>query len=528
MERLTETIEKHKQLLLFCLLSVFLWGLMAHGYGFLHSSFSHDSLYEFNGDGISNYIRVQNGRFVSPVCRKLFRTDLTLTWLIGVLGLIWISLSVFLTVRIFNLESKVVVFLISGFFTANLTVSSTAATFMHDFDCDMLALLFSITAVFLWRRKKWGFAPGAVFVMLSLGLYQSYICVTITMVMLVCMMDLLDGKRCMDVLRQGLRGCAMLLLGGVIYFVIMKAVLYVSQIPMLSDVYNSLDRPLKVVEKSWFDIRYLAKETYQIFFERVVDVLSPFPAVTRAGTLILLAITGGMLGIGLLSKRVHPAEKILLLVLTALLPLAMNLMHLITLGSASHELMIYAYWLVYLLPLLLGERLLRWIAQMAVGNETVHRAALRICRASQLVCMLAILVLSYANVQTANAMYLKKDLEQDAYLSVMTRVVYRMEEEEAYIPGETPVVIVGLPQQLNEVIPGFEPYRKPNGMWMSDVLNYGDAGHWAAYFKYVLLNPAKIVSGGDMYDDPRVQALPCYPAQGCVSMIDGTLYVKLG
>lgn len=137
------------------------------------------------------------------------------------------------------------------------------------------------------------------------------------------------------------------------------------------------------------------------------------------------------------------------------------------------------------------------------------------------------LLLVCGNVQTANVMYLKKDMEQDAYLSMMTRVVYRMEETEGYVPGETPVVMVGLPQQINEVIPGFEAYRKPNGMWMSDVLNFGDVGHWSAYFKYILQNPARIVDGGSLDTDPRVEAMPCYPARSCTELIDGTLVVKL-
>ena len=176
--------------------------------------------------------------------------------------------------------------------------------------------------------------------------------------------------------------------------------------------------------------------------------------------------------------------------------------------------MIYAYWLIYLLPLLLLPRL-PW-DKLAKPISWVKP-----------VCAGLIVVLICAQVQVANVLYLKKDLEQDAYLSVMTRVIYRMEETQGYVPGETPVVMVGLPQQLNDTIPGFEAYRKPNGMWMTDVLNYGDSGHWAAYFKYILLNPAKIVSGGKMTDDPRVQALPCYPAQGCTAIIDGTLFVKL-
>ncbi|MDO5546492.1 MAG: glucosyltransferase domain-containing protein [Eubacteriales bacterium] len=525
MNLLSDTIDKNKKTLLICLISVFLWGLAAHNYGFVHSSFSHDSLYEFNGDGLSNYIRLINGRFLSPVCRKLFRTDLTLPWLIGVLGLLWIALSVFFTAKLFRLEHPVLLVVLSGFFAANLTVSSTIATFIHDFDCDMLALLFSVLAVFCWQKGKWGFLPGAVFVMCSLALYQSYICVSITLVMLVCMMALLDSEGLGTVLIRGLRGCAMLLLGGGLYYVALKIVTQVMQVSLMTDAYNSLDRPLQIVNMSWFDIKYTLKETYTIFFERLTQVLSPFPVVTRRVTKMLLRLSVVLLAADILLGRVRLGQTLLLLVLTALLPLGMNLMHLMTLGGTSHELMIYAYWLTYLVPLLLGHRLIR---HFETWEGKWKARTLPVSRWIQAASIVMVLVLVCGNVQTANVLYLKKDMEQDAYLSVMTRVVYRMEETEGYVPGETPVVMVGLPQQINEVIPGFEAYRKPNGMWMSDVLNFGDAGHWSAYFKYILQNPSTIVAGDQLYTDPRVEAMPCYPAQGCTALIDGTLVVKLG
>lgn len=524
MNLLSDRTDRNRKTLLICLISVFLWGLAAHNYGFVHSSFSHDSLFEFNGDGLSNDIRLINGRFLSPVCRKLFRTDLTLPWLTGVLGLLWIGLAVFFTAKLFQIEHPVLLAAISGFFAANLTVSSTIATFMHDFDCDMLALLFSVLAVFCWQKAKWGFLPGAVFVMCSLALYQSYICVSITLVMLVCMMALLDGESLGAVLVRGLRGCAMLLLGGGLYFAALKVVTQLAQTTLMTGAYNSLDRPLQIVNMSWFDIKYTFKETYAIFFERLTQVLSPFPAVTRRVTKMLLGSSVVLLAANMILGRVRLGQSLLLIALTALLPLGMNLMHLITFGSASHELMIYAYWLVYLLPLLLGSRLIRHAAALGSGWKA-H--ALPVSRWLQAACVGMVLVLVCGNVQTANVLYLKKDMEQDAYLSVMTRVVYRMEETEGYVPGQTPVAMVGLPQQINEVIPGFEAYRKPNGMWMSDVLNFGDAGHWSAYFKYILQNPAKIVDGSQLHGDPRVEALPCYPAQGCTALIDGTLVVKL-
>ena len=56
---------------------------------------------------------------------------------------------------------------------------------------------------------------------------------------------------------------------------------------------------------------------------------------------------------------------------------------------------------------------------------------------------LAVLTLLFDRGIYANQIYLKKDLEYDTTLSVMTRVVDRIEQVEGYIPGETPVKFLG-------------------------------------------------------------------------------------
>lgn len=56
-----------------------------------------------------------------------------------------------------------------------------------------------------------------------------------------------------------------------------------------------------------------------------------------------------------------------------------------------------------------------------------------------------IAALVWGNIQTANALYLKKDLERQATLSRMTELCLRLDQTEGYVPGETPVVFIGLP-----------------------------------------------------------------------------------
>ena len=71
--------------LLFALTATFFWGLLAHAYCFFGNSFSHDSLNEFHGAILGNDIKLTSGRIFVPLYRDLFRSDVTLPWLLALL-----------------------------------------------------------------------------------------------------------------------------------------------------------------------------------------------------------------------------------------------------------------------------------------------------------------------------------------------------------------------------------------------------------------------------------------------------------
>ena len=120
-------VEESKKWLYFSVFAVFFWGILAHGYRFAHDSFTHDSLSEFNGIFYGNAIKFASGRFLVPLYRNIFRTDLTLPWLIGALSIVWLALAVFLVMRIFKVASQTVAFLIAGTYSVNISVIATTA-----------------------------------------------------------------------------------------------------------------------------------------------------------------------------------------------------------------------------------------------------------------------------------------------------------------------------------------------------------------------------------------------------------------
>ena len=515
MQTIVDTFERNKSKLYFALASTFFWGLLAHAYCFFDNSFSHDSLNELHGAIFGNNIKLVSGRIFVPLYRDLLRSDVTLPWLIGFLSLLWIGLAVFLVLRIFRVESKLTGFLVAGIFSVNISVSATAATYIHDLDCDMFALMCAVGAVWLWKERKWGVLPGAVLLTVSMGMYQSFLFVGIGLIMLVCILDLLDGARFAQVFSRGMRAVGMILLGGGGYYGALQVSQKLSGIALSSGDYNSLDLMGKLSGGTLLENLCGA---YRDFFYRLMNVYTTYPStLTKAATAALMTLVITAVVWGLMSRRLGWREKLLLLALALLLPLGLNMIYVLTLG-ASHDLMVYGIWVFYLVALLLSD----WLAKQGRGQ---------LLKWQQPFCMLMVALILYGSVQFANGMYLKKDQEYDAYLSMMTRVVDRMETCEGYTAGQTPVVFAGMPQVMNQVAPGFMDYWNVTGMLSSDVIFMPEKTRYQAYFDYVLGLPLLLAEDEiwmQLRKSQQVQDLPQYPAAGCVQLLDGVLIVKLG
>lgn len=130
----------------------------------------------------------------------------------------------------------------------------------------------------------------------------------------------------------------------------------------------------------------------------------------------------------------------------------------------------------------------------------------------------------------ANQVYLKKTLEFDSTLSVMTRVTARAEAVPAFKPGETPVALVGSIEdsELSVVHEGFEKLDALDAAANNFAATDDTGNIW--YTWEVLGYPFSLVDAytlGQLEQRDDVQAMPAFPAQDCCQMIDGTLVVKL-
>lgn len=498
-------------------LYTYLLGLAAHAYCFLNLTISHDSLRAFYIAG--KWPKASMGRIFYAAYIALTRGKIVLPWLIGILALFWISIVVYLILRMFQVEKRVFVLLVAGICVTNPSVYATAATYIHDLDANSFALLLAVSAAYLWDKamrasdKKKRFlllGIGALNLSFALGIYQSFISVTITLIILVSVQNLFNEKKSSEVLVQGLLGIGMLAVTAGLYLMEVKAFTHFTGISILdNDSYNGLGNMSQVLSGDIFGKIFDTYESFVNAFKNLILTSEPVNLLLVVqGILILCVAVIALLGL----KKLGWKSRGLLVILGILLPFGMNISSFLSNGM-YHVLMQYAVWFVYLLALLF----VWWISK----EKNIPDAAKKGLGIVVLVCISLTIV---ENVQTSNTIYVKKNLESQSTLSYMTRVADRMEEEEEYIPGETPVVLIG-EYAVGNSMTGFEKYEVITGVEYKSPITFYDT--YKDYFRYVLGRPISLEDAAGFEADERVVEMPTFPKEGSIAMIDGTLVVKL-
>lgn len=520
MRRLNVFTKNNKNLILSSLAFTFIWGLVAHAYMFFNNNLSHDSLAEINGELYSNIWKIQAGRIFVPVYRLLTHSNIALPWLIGFFALLWIGLSVFLVAKTFNIKSNPIIFLVSAIFAANITVTATAASYIHDLDCDMFALLLSVLSVYLWNKFKNGFLLGSVCLTLSLGLYQSYVSVAITLVLFVLISSALNNTKTKELLIKGIKSIAMFLLSGAIYAISIKVIPSILNITLSSGSNNSIDSLGKL------SFTTIIPQIIKAYYNCVYQFLTPaysFPEISvRIISVIIFMLITVLAFVKLFNKNISIANKILFIVFIGLTPLAMNITSVLSSGMI-HTLMTYSFWLFYLLAIILS---LEFINKHHVSdNKKTY-----ISKAPLLLTSICILLVFINNIQVSNSIYFKKDLEHEATQSLFVNINYDLNNYDSYIAGETPVVFINEPSCLKSSIPGFEKFERIIGAKSTYGLYYSQKNRIQMYFDYYLITPILLAEDEywyEMRENEQVKEMADYPAKGSISTIDGVVVVKL-
>lgn len=493
------------------------FSLLAHGYRYLSPSFSGDSM--LLSQVSEEAYQTSLGRFLQPVYWQI-RGYITAPLTIGLFATVFLALSALIIVHLLRIRRPVCIALVCGVLTANETLAVSNATYLPWTDVYALALLLSLMGVYAFFEIRRGWLLTPVFYCLSLGLYQSYLPAASTMVILLLLVRLIRGESVKRVWQQGAASIALLVAGLVLYAAVLRLVLALTGGSASGD-YNGVARlSLFSLEA----IPWLLEATYFTPI-RLLFILSDTPVmtwhITTVPRLLNIALFGAAAVLLLLrAKGLRASGFLTLAFLIGVLPLGMNFIQFVSHGIAS-GLTIYSYNLLYLLPAALLDDL------DAGTLPRLPRAVSRVFGGVSLACLCLFLAL---NIRTSNEMALKRDLEYSATTAAMSRLLDQAERTQGYVPGETPVVLIGMlpSSSISMERPGFEALARAQGMRYTYGAAYETANYW--YLQMALGEPINLVSHEErarLSASEPAQSLPAFPQEGCCAMIDGTLFVRI-
>ncbi len=504
------------------LLYTFLLGFFAHGFLLVNISVSHDAVFDFYDALPAHQHQIGLGRILEPLYREVTASGLLMPWSLGIVAFFWLGLAVFLVCKLFDLFDRTEVLLTAGIMTVNISVTAIGAAYTPWLAADMFALLLATAGVYFWNlylkeHRIRNLAFGMMAVVMSLSIYQCYLAVTVVLMILLSMQNLIKKDGAMRVFQDGCAGIGMIAAGGIVYYFLMKFVCILAGTPLAEGEYDSVTNLWDNQESIAHRLVSCLKEEATHFFAKDENIY-PYQAVWIVNLLLACLCVFLVVRLVRLERdEFQKGEWLLLLLLTAVLPFAAYMMRL--LNPHVHDLMTYAVWLLYLVPVLLWK----WNFLKGRGRMIRQQSTAFGRRIYGAVTVLLSMILFFY-IQTDNAVYVKKDVESRATLSLMTEVMAEIDRTESYVPGETEVTFVGDIAEVLEEIPGTERIKGVSGCNKSTAITYKET--YQAYFDHVMLRDVEVVFDNVTEEKPEVIQMPSYPQTGYVQMVDQVVVVK--
>ena len=488
------------------MLAVLLLGLMAHGMQFLSLAPTHDYLFSFFEKEGEYVNALELGRYLQPVFRAVTGTAAAAPWSIGLISLGLIGLAVYGTAQMFEIRNQAAIWLLAGLMVTNQAVTATAGTYMTYLGPFCLSLTLSVFAALCWKqfretRKISHLAVGALLAAASAGLYQAYLFVTMTWILLDSLRGILKDRTARQVILDGLAGLAMVLVGVGIYFALLTPVTALTGVALKQGDYNSVSNVWQGGSSMISGLIRCYRHFILGFATEFASVLSR--PVMAAVHLTLFLLTGGMLAMHCRREKKSAGAIVLALLMLAALPLAS--LGIVIINGEMHDLMKYALCGVYLLPLM--------------GLQLTEKPGKGL--AALVAALMAVLI--FSNIQTANVLYTEKQLEFDGTFSLMTNVLGEIEKVEGYEPGVTRVLFLGYPQDVTVKLPYKDQVEHITGGEVRSAITHPTK--YGYFFRNILQRDVNVI----MEEDFRMELppMPQYPQKGSIQMVDGIVVVNL-
>ncbi|MDO4490597.1 MAG: glucosyltransferase domain-containing protein [Lachnospiraceae bacterium] len=491
-----------------CIVSVFVFGLLAHSFKFTNFIPNWDSVLNLNTD--QNKINL--GRcFLQAACSLGSYYDLP--WINGLLSLLYISLSAVCVSEVFQIRKTIPLVLLGGLMVTFPTVTSTFA-YQYTADGYFLALLCVSGATLLAvRGGKMAILPSAALLAFSLGIYQTYITFAMVLMLLFLVDQLLFQQMSIrSFWKTAGKFAATGVLGAAGYMICMKVMTALEGIGLSH--YQGIESAYSMESLNLMAAVKRALYRFLIYFLNFSEGIN----LSVLLNMILWVLLAVLLVAALVKQQLwkEPARILLILLCIGLLPLASFALYFATPDLDYHNLMRMCLCLIYMIPLIFYERM-----------EKLLPAALQMKQWSILV--LTSLVI-YNFILLANISYQKMHMAYEKSYGVAIRIADRIEQTPGatdcrkiavlgHLPGSQ-AISVNFPLDMTGITDSYI-IRKQDPEMQENVLQIFLQDYTGLSFEDTTLEEIQRIQQSEEY-----RQMGCWPEQNGILVMGDTLVIR--
>ena len=484
--------------------SSLIFGLLAHAFVITNKLPNHDDVSYLFSKGET----IRSGRWGLELLRFVI-PDYSMPWLHGIVSLLLLSISICIIVRVFQLHSRLGIILLSGLI---ISFPSQIGTFcyMYTSSCYAVAFLLSVLAVREATKDGWKhWLLSVILIVLMASVYQAYISITASLLVLLVMQELLQADRetaTLPILKRGLRYVAILLIGFELYRYSINL-----SLAIIHSTVNQYSNEAQSMAPSFPEGILVA---YRFFFFNLTSRYNMIIVSKTSRLLHFFSLFLSAVGIVWSQIRAKNLRASLLLVLCLIvLPLSICCLYIVFYWNTIHTLVLYSFFALYVLAVLAVE---------AIPQPTVKTA--------RDLLYLAVAVILGINIFFANRCYLKLFLEYENAYSLATTLVTQIRSLPGYHPDDLVVIYPSGGAALH-FAPEFGTQEEAEhdlmGIQVQLLTGYTEAD-FISRFIGAEMNIASHEQAMKEITDQDFDRMPVYPADGSVARVeDGLVFVKL-
>lgn len=454
-----------------------------------------------------DFIQIIKGNVVSPVLATLISSVL-------------LGITVIIVLETLEIKNKYFKYITAFIFAVAPNISATL-TFFYCSDAYILGMLLASLAVYLvkkYKNKRIILISGFLLAF-AMGMYQTYLSVTMCLAVATLIIDLLNKKEVKQVLINALRYIIMGIIGIALFYLISHLVVFLKNLTVAS--YSGAD---KIGLSTLLSLQTLLPEAYQSFFNYFFND-KMIPNIIW-GTNIFYIIIFAIMLISVIyiivkNKIYQKAPNILLtLILIICLPICFGIIEITAPSVDIHILM--ACSMICIFPIFFK------ILEI-MPKENISK----ICKYIVVLCSL---IIAWNYTWQDNASYISIKTMQNQAEATANRLVMQVEQISGYTP-ETPVLITGGLEKnsyfdrKNISIENTKIFDRSWGFISSNPTVWlGNQESWKKLiYEYIGAN-LNIVNQSDypeIIESEEYKNMKNYPEEGSIKIIDNIIVIKI-